>query len=604
MREFLTAQPQPKPVDPVIHSALSHPGNITFHANRPFVHDLSAAGGRVVRQAGGHFIFYGPDNRRFLATDPEGNPFHECEWVAAAKGTVRLARARVRLDWGQWVGVKPEGLANCTTLDLSKKPGWERLRADDLRSMAAQAMRVSLEEVRFFYGDEDLAVDARGQATIRHKKDALSVLEAGTFERSRFMACLGTMHWARIDFLPVVELFQSLLPGTGSAVFELIRGLYDDQNQTSPLPLRYRGIPTYPSEAAYRLFNSFFAPQLPGGGDPFPVFMDPPRSQEVTWLPIPDPPRRYFDPARHLCVTLKGSTVQKVTVADDPAGLPYVAADHQGFAPGDRTVAVLQGRLVLKDGEKRVEMPLSPTWGDIGGSLPSRAPSYPLDWRALFAGPPPHVAPARAFSAVLLYPDDETEIEEAPTQPFVADYLQDTMEQDSNLRAHLARTERVLIHNFDAVLTTCVNLDRARDYTILYSRPDFAQKQAQALWNQLAKAGRVEWAKRIRLMSAESSRMAAYAQPYELIYVWVPFSQFDRLAQVEETARAVAGALRPGGLGFVVGPPALSQSLQANRLRLLYTEPVEALPTFRMHQSILPRARVKPDLWLVGIRKV
>ena len=90
MREFLTAQPQPKPkpVDPVIHSALSHPGNITFHANRPFVHDLSAAGGRVVRQARGHFIFYGPDNRRFLATDPEGNPFHECEWVAAAKGTV------------------------------------------------------------------------------------------------------------------------------------------------------------------------------------------------------------------------------------------------------------------------------------------------------------------------------------------------------------------------------------------------------------------------------------------------------------------------------------------------------------------------------------
>src|SRR5207247_9702070 len=131
----------------------------------------------------------------------------------------------------------------------------------------------------------------------------------------------------------------------------------------------------------------------------------------------------------------------------------------------------------LKARENRVQMLLGPTWGDIGGALPSRAPSYPLDWRALFAGPPPHVAPARAFSAVLLYPDDGTEIEEAPTQPFVADYLQDTMEQDSNLRAHLARTERVLIHNFDAVLTTCVNLDRARDYTILYSRPDFARSE-------------------------------------------------------------------------------------------------------------------------------
>src|SRR5947208_14095161 len=118
------------------------------------------------------------------------------------------------------------------------------------------------------------------------------------------------------------------------------------------------------------------------------------------------------------------------------------------------------------------------------------------------------------------------------------------MEQDSNLRAHLARTERVLIHNFDAVLTTCVNLDRARDYTILYSRPDFAQKQAQALWNQLAKAGRVAWAKRIRLLSAESSRMAAYAEPYELIYASGALSSFDRLTPLEETVLAVAGALR------------------------------------------------------------
>ena len=51
------------------------------------------------------------------------------------------------------------------------------------------------------------------------------------------MSCMGAMHWARIDFLPVVELFQSLLPGTGSAAFELIRGLYDDQNPKEPVPL-------------------------------------------------------------------------------------------------------------------------------------------------------------------------------------------------------------------------------------------------------------------------------------------------------------------------------------------------------------------------------
>ena len=62
------------------------------------------------------------------------------------------------------------------------------------------------------------------------------VLEDGDFEQARFMSCMGAMNWPAIDFLPVVELFQSLLPGTGSAVFELIRGLYDDQNEGKPAP--------------------------------------------------------------------------------------------------------------------------------------------------------------------------------------------------------------------------------------------------------------------------------------------------------------------------------------------------------------------------------
>src|SRR6185312_15388019 len=119
---------------------------------------------------------------------------------------------------------------------------------------AAGALRVPLEEMLWFYRDEDLAIDAKGMATIRQRKDALYVLDDGGFDKARFMSCMGAMHWDQIDFLPVVELFKSLLPGTGSAVFELIRGLYDDQAKgySAPRALRYRGIPTYPSEAAFR----------------------------------------------------------------------------------------------------------------------------------------------------------------------------------------------------------------------------------------------------------------------------------------------------------------------------------------------------------------
>ena len=178
--------------------------------------------------------------------------------------------------------------------------------------MAAQALRVSLEEVRFFYRDEDLLIGPTGRATIRQRKDAFYVLQDGDFEQARFMSCMGAMNWSSIDFLPVVELFKSLLPGTGSAVFELIRGLYDDQNQGNPIPrpFQYRGIPTYPSEAAFRLFSSFFTPQAPAGSNPFTLFMNPEQSNQVIWLPAATPPIRYFDqragaalPSKAACCT-------------------------------------------------------------------------------------------------------------------------------------------------------------------------------------------------------------------------------------------------------------------------------------------------------------
>ena len=308
-------------------AALTTSDHLRFSTNLPFAQDLEQAGGRVVRQATGHLVFYRSDDRRFLATDPEGNPLHECEWGTDTTGNVILCRARMRLDWGQWVGLKPAGLVNETSLNLASKPDWQRLKADDLRTMAAQALRVPMEEVRFFYRDEDLLIEPTGRATIRQRKDAFYVLQDGDFERARFMSCMGAMSWSSIDFLPVVELFKSLLPGTGPAVFELIRGLYDDQNEGKPTPrlLRYRGIPTYPSKSAFRLFSSFFTPQAPGNSNPFTLFMNPERSNDVLWMPAGTPPIRYFDQGAGACLTLQGGLLHKVTVASDSSGLSYMS---------------------------------------------------------------------------------------------------------------------------------------------------------------------------------------------------------------------------------------------------------------------------------------
>ena len=589
-------------MDSSVLSVLARPGNIVFPANLPFLKDLSAAGGRMARQRSGHLVFYGPNNRRILATDPDGNPLHECEWGTTASGRTLLIRARIRLEWGQWVGLKPEGLSNSTILDLSKKPGWERLKADDLRQMAAQAMRVPLEAVKLFYGDEDLIIDSKGIATIRHKRDSFYVLDDGTFERARFMACMGAMHWAAIDFLPVVELFQSLLPGTGSAAFELIRGLYNDQNEGTPTPLRYRGIPPYPSEAAFRLFSSFFTPQAPDRSNPLPVFMDVARSHEVSWLPAADPPLRFFDPSHNLCITVKGKAVHKATKLDDPAGLPFLSPGT-GSNPFERTVTVAKGALVLQDRDAKIELPVSPAWGPLQESLVEKRPLGSAGWTSLFGNQPPQVTPQEAFSAVLLYPDDEAEITEVASHPFVADYIQDCFEQDPRLVAHFAKSKQVLIDNFDGAIATCANLDRPRNYTALYSHPAYARKQAQNLWSELVRTQHLDWARGISLISAVSAQ-EAYRKPYDLLCIWIPFTIFNDTHKLHETVRTISGAIGQGGLAFIVGPTLLQSAFQMQpQLRVISTEAVETLPTFQMHRTILPKACLKQGLTLFHVVK-
>lgn len=587
--------------DPV-RTALASPDSLRFPANQTLAHHFDQSGGRVVRQATGHLVFYRPDGRRFLATDPQGHPLHECEWGADPRGQTVLVRARLRLDWGRWVGLKPGGLLNETRLNLATKPGWQRLKAEDLRHMAAQAMRVPIEEVRFFYGDEDLVIDAHGQATIRHRKDAFYVLEDGTFESARFMSCMGAMHWEQIDFLPVVELFKSLLPGTGSAAFELIRGLYDDQNggSSSPRPLRYRGIPTYPSEAAFRLFSSFFTAQAPSGRDPVALFMDPSRSHQITWLPAPAPPLRYFDEAHHLCLTGQGEELLKVTCADEPAGLSYVNPKGRRMVAWDRSAVIVDGHLQLSDRDYKQVVPLSPELARVTSS-PVVPPPSPVDWRSVFVPAVPVVQAGDVFGAVLLYPGDETPVGELAAQPFVADYLQDLAEQDREIGQIVMRAERILIDNGDAVISTCVPFDRPREVVAHISHAPFAYKQAQQLWTVCAELQRWEWLQRTRFIV---SPVTSQAGSYDLVYAWLPYAEFEQASALAARVRNLAQRVKAGGNGFIVGPARAGDELSRAGLQRCWEEAVERLPTFAMHRTILPKARLRSGLTLFHVRRV
>ena len=585
-------------------SALANPGNISFSRNHLFARDFAAAGGRCVEQSTGHLVFYRPDGHRFLATDPAGNPLHECEWGIDVTGHVTLLRVRIRLDWGQWVGLKPAGLMNEITLNLAGRSGWQRLVADDLRAMAAQALRVPLEDMRLFYRDEDFLIDQTGRVAIRQRKDALYVLEDGDFEQARFMSCMGAMNWTAIDFLPVVELFQSLLPGTGSAVFELIRGLYDDQNEgkPAPQPLRYRGIPTYPSEAAFRLFSSFFAPQAPSGGHPFTLFMNPERSHQVVWLPVPTPPTRYFDQCAGVCVTLQGGLLHKVTMESDSSGLPYTNQKRGRYAPYDRSVRVAGLQIVLKDRDREttLSVPLPQGAQDQSGEPVAMSP---IDWRSVFAQGIPPISPIGAYGAVLLYPQDGSEIGECAAQPFVADYLEDLAEQDREIAGLLSQAQRVLINNGDAVVATCCQFDRPRDYTVLVRYPAFAQKQAQRIWSVCAELQQWEWLSRIRFVTDDGLHDLDATHSYDLVYDWVPYDGRDLPGGLAEHLMKVNRTLREGGSAFVIGPAQLGQMSLLHGFHVCWEEPVEQLPTFRMHRTILPKARLRPGLTLFHMKK-
>ncbi|BFU93106.1 MAG: hypothetical protein NTAFB01_42930 [Nitrospira sp.] len=582
--------------------ALNTPGHLRFPSTRTLAESFDKVGGHVETFPNGHLVFYRPDGRRFLETDPMGHPLHECEWESIGVGTVFLRRARVRLDWGRWIGIKPCSLVNETKLNLASRSNWQRITPNDLRALAAGALRVSIEEVRWFYRDEDLAIDSKGMATIRQRKDVLYVLDDGGFEKTRFMSCMGAMHWDQIDFLPVVELFKSLLPGTGSAVFELIRGLYDDQNkgQAAPRALRYRGVPTYPSEAAFRLFSGFFTPQPLDDEDPFTAFMNPSTSHLVVWLPARHPPVRYFDESQGLCLTVKNGIAQKATLCEDPAGLPYVSSIGRRVLPLDRDLRVEGRLLILKDRGTELTLPLNPDLL-LRASPPGECQVSPVDWRMVFAPGIPRISPAEAFEAVPLFPEDDTEIGELAAQSFVADYLDDLGEQDREVGRLRSQAERVLIANGDTVISTCILFDRPRDYTVHVRYFAYAQRQAQQLWAQCAEVQRWDWLQRIRMVAEDTGgEPLTNCQPYDLIYQWLPYDSFESSTAMRTIVTRLSQLLRRGGEAFVVGPAQLGELLTQERSRLLvyWDQSVASLPTVLMHKTILPKARVKPGLTL------
>ncbi|MBK5280767.1 MAG: hypothetical protein JJE16_01615, partial [Nitrospiraceae bacterium] len=268
----------------------------------------------------------------------------------------------------------------------------------------------------------------------------------------------------------------------------------------------------------------------------------------------------------------------------------------------DRSVEIVRGQIILKDRDRATTLAVTLPKGSLEQSGTPVAMS-PVDWRSVFVQGVPLIPPADAYGARLLYPEDESEIGECAAQSFVADYLEDMGEQDREIGAALLHAERVLIDNGDAVIATCIMFDRPRDYTALVRYPAFAQKQAQQLWNVCAKLQRWDWLSHIRFVSDQGRHDREAPDSYDLVYHWVPYDSGDLSAGLADRMKGISRMLRGGGNAFVIGPAQLGRHSSSHGLHVCWEEPVEQLPTFLVHRTILPKARLRAGLTLFHMKK-
>ncbi len=551
----------------------------------------------------GHLAFYGTHGRRILGADPDGTPLHECEWSSADDCMIKMTRARVQLDYQQWGGIIANDTDQVAELKLPLSKEGKEPTPDDLRKLGAKAWKVPLDDMRYFYPDENFSRNESGNVLISNKKDGVYILADGTFNQALFVSYMGSIPWARIDLLNVVELYQSTLTGTGGAAFDMIWGLCDDQRITDGLiPLRYRGLPTFPIKQAYGLFCAYYKPEVSGDEDPYDLFMDTQRGYEIKWWIRPDPPWRFFDRGNGICITVQEQKVQKVTVTDDPIAIPYYNFGMKGFASCDRTVSVKGKTIRLHDGDQVTEFPLNPKYGVIHETPPEdMSPGYPFGWRKFFRGnQQPQIDPVIAWTTSLRFTDDDTEVAEDSTQLFVLDQAFDYINQVRDLPSRMEKTRNVLIQNFDPVCTGFVNPDNVpRLYRILYNRPVWAQKNAQAIWDQAAKEGHLDAVENVEFISEESDQASTYKQRYGLIYRWIPFDKYDDAAACQEIVKEVAGATVKGGLAFIVGPPALAEWFPLNNFSVICAGgslDMQGMPGMLEHLRVHPKTKVNSKM--------
>jgi hypothetical protein len=178
------------------------------------------------------------------------------------------------------------------------------------------------------------------------------------------------------------------------------------------------------------------------------------------------------------------------------------------------------------------------------------------------------------------------------------------MENFPNMATRLGKIDRVLIHNFDTVISGCVDCTHEREYKVLFSDAEFAQKNAQLLWDYAAPRKQLEALRKVSFLPEKENVEFAYKEKYGLIFRWIPFRYYQDKAAAKNILDSVVQVMNPHGLLFLVGTGEILELFPHYSLKCIFCDPVIEMPFFLQHKKMYPETQINPEITVFFAEKM
>jgi hypothetical protein len=146
------------------------------------------------------------------------------------------------------------------------------------------------------------------------------------------------------------------------------------------------------------------------------------------------------------------------------------------------------------------------------------------------------------------------------------------------------------------VIAGCIDCTHEREYTVLYSDPELAQKNAHQLWDYAAKRKQLDNLKKVSFLPERKHLEDVYNDKYGMVFKWIPMFYFQDRGVCEQILASSVRALLPGGILFLVGPKPIRGLFDHYGLDCLYDDLMMNMPFYRQHLKMCPENLIHQDI--------